>query len=299
MNPGDNYHSTPAIVIFADDPLDLADQIRLAESLDGRVVAATSLAEAAGRLDDVNVGVVMLAAREDGGNVLDRLLDRIDLAVREGRYQSIVSVSANLIDVAAARAPNVTLLSGASQAEMTDALAVALTAASPGLPFAHEPRRTQLRSLSEEVGRIARSLAELSENGSAGLGLVNGASVEDVPPVTARMIREVIRARRLRDQFFASELFADPAWDMLLDLAAARLEGQQVAVSSLCIAAAVPATTALRWIKTLTDEGLFVRAADPHDGRRVFIELSEPGAAAITAYFQAVRRTGANGAKHR
>ncbi len=49
--------------------------------------------------------------------------------------------------------------------------------------------------------------------------------------------------------------------------------GNRVAVSSLCIAAAVPATTALRWIKALTDRGLFVRAADPQDGRRVYIEL--------------------------
>ena len=61
---------------------------------------------------------------------------------------------------------------------------------------------------------------------------------------------------------------------MLLDLMAARLEENRVAVSSLCIAAAVPATTALRWIKALTDRGLFVRVADPQDGRRVFIELS-------------------------
>jgi hypothetical protein len=53
---------------------------------------------------------------------------------------------------------------------------------------------------------------------------------------------------RLRSQHFVPALFADPAWDILLDLAAARIDGRMVAVSSLCIAAAVPATTALRWI---------------------------------------------------
>ena len=42
---------------------------------------------------------------------------------------------------------------------------------------------------------------------------------------------------------------------MLLDLLAARLERERVSVSSLCIAAAVPPTTALRWIRTLTDKG--------------------------------------------
>ena len=72
---------------------------------------------------------------------------------------------------------------------------------------------------------------------------------------------------------------------MLLDLLQAELAQHRVPVSSLCIAAAVPATTALRWVKTMTDAGLFVRRADPHDGRRVFVELSPATSAAMRAYF--------------
>ena len=105
-------------------------------------------------------------------------------------------------------------------------------------------------------------------------------------------MRTLIRARRLREQYFEADLFADPAWDMLLDLLLARLEGRLVAVSSLCIAAAVPPTTALRWIKRLTDDGLFVRAADPRDGRRVFIDLSERAAQGLVAYVRALVRLG-------
>jgi DNA-binding MarR family transcriptional regulator len=71
---------------------------------------------------------------------------------------------------------------------------------------------------------------------------------------------------------------------------AARIEKSRVAVSSLCIAAAVPATTALRWIKLLTDRGLFLRAADPQDGRRVYIELSDEAARGVAAYLLAVQR---------
>lgn len=107
-------------------------------------------------------------------------------------------------------------------------------------------------------------------------------------------IRAMIRARRLRDQFFSGEMFADPAWDMLLDLLLARLEQRTVAVSSLCIAAAVPPTTALRWIKRLTDEGVFVRTADPRDGRRVFIDLSDEAADGMAAYINAIERIGVN-----
>ncbi len=104
----------------------------------------------------------------------------------------------------------------------------------------------------------------------------------------AKAVRRMLRQRRMREQYFPADLFADPAWDMLLDLYAARLERQPVSVSSLCIAAAVPATTALRWIKTMTDAGLFLREADPLDGRRIFIALSEGAFDSMARYFEAL-----------
>jgi len=48
----------------------------------------------------------------------------------------------------------------------------------------------------------------------------------------------------MRARYFRDELFADPAWDMLLDLLQAEIAQLRVPVSSLCIAASVPATTA-------------------------------------------------------
>lgn len=104
----------------------------------------------------------------------------------------------------------------------------------------------------------------------------------------AKQVRRMLRQRRMREQYFPADLFADPAWDMLLDLYAARLERQPVSVSSLCIAAAVPATTALRWIKTMTDAGLFLREDDPHDGRRIFIALAEGTSDSLARYFEAL-----------
>jgi DNA-binding MarR family transcriptional regulator len=101
-------------------------------------------------------------------------------------------------------------------------------------------------------------------------------------------VAAVIRARRLRARFFSEELFADPAWDMLLDLLQAEIRQLRVPVSSLCIAASVPATTALRWLKTLVTQGLFIRRADPHDGRRVFVELAPDASVALRRYFAEV-----------
>ncbi len=73
---------------------------------------------------------------------------------------------------------------------------------------------------------------------------------------------------------------------MMLDLFAARLDRHRVSVSSLCIAAAVPATTALRWIRTLTDSSLLEREADEHDGRRIFVTLSNQTTEQMHHYFE-------------
>jgi Winged helix DNA-binding domain len=167
--------------------------------------------------------------------------------------------------------------------------------ATAGSPEVEKARATvRLQQLSEEVGRIANVLAALSEHEAAALAMaaVGGDSNREDEALDPAFIRSIIRVRRLRDHFFKSDLFADPAWDMLLDLMAARVERQRVAVSSLCIAAAVPPTTALRWIKSLCDQGLFVRVADPEDGRRVFIELSNETAARMEAYLRSAQRAG-------
>jgi DNA-binding MarR family transcriptional regulator len=58
----------------------------------------------------------------------------------------------------------------------------------------------------------------------------------------------------------------------------------------LCIAAAVPATTALRWLKTMVQQGLFIRRADPHDGRRVFVQLAPEASLALRNYFAELGR---------
>lgn len=106
-------------------------------------------------------------------------------------------------------------------------------------------------------------------------------------PPSAEFVRSIIRARRLRTDYLGTGLFADAAWDMLLDLFAARLERRPVSVSSLCIAAAVPATTAHRWIEVLVDRDLAVKRADPKDRRRVFVEISNESAADLHALLTA------------
>ena len=104
-----------------------------------------------------------------------------------------------------------------------------------------------------------------------------------------RMIRDLIANRQARAKFFDPALFGDPAWDMLLDLAAAHGEGAQVSVTSLCIAAGVPATTALRWLTQMVESGIFLRLPDPADKRRAFIALSDRSVTAMARYFASLR----------
>ena len=102
-------------------------------------------------------------------------------------------------------------------------------------------------------------------------------------------VRQIIANRQSRSRFFDPALFGDPAWDMLLDLTAAHSEGARVSVTSLCIAAAVPATTALRWITQMVESGIFIRVPDPADKRRAFIALSDKALAAMSGYFASLK----------
>lgn len=108
-----------------------------------------------------------------------------------------------------------------------------------------------------------------------------------------RLIRRIIRQRQLRARFFDAELFADPAWDMLLDLTAARAEHLRVSVTSLCIASGVPPTTALRWISQMTEAGLLERVEDDTDRRRAFIALTDRAADAMARFFVELGREAA------
>ncbi len=104
-------------------------------------------------------------------------------------------------------------------------------------------------------------------------------------------LRAIIGARSLRNRFFPSQIFADPAWDILLDLTRAKFDGQQVSVSSVCIAASVPMSTALRWVKQMTEAGLLRRWTDPKDRRRDLIALTDSTATHMRDYLTAVHGT--------
>lgn len=170
-----------------------------------------------------------------------------------------------------------------------------------------EEDRVALLRLSQQVEAIAHSLDRMSHTAISvptafgefkreyrdnhpgvtnGFGAA-GAAQPGLPD--PQMVRQIIAGRQARAKFFDPALFGDPAWDMLLDLTAAHGEGAQVSVTSLCIAAGVPATTALRWLTQMVEIGIFRRVPDPADRRRAFIALSDKAVAAMSGYFASLR----------
>jgi DNA-binding MarR family transcriptional regulator len=75
---------------------------------------------------------------------------------------------------------------------------------------------------------------------------------------------------------------------MLLDLFIAASEGRKITVKSVCIAANVPTTTALRHLRWLQEQGLVDRLGHPRDARATHVQLSSAGWMAMNAYLEAI-----------
>jgi DNA-binding MarR family transcriptional regulator len=289
-----DYSDLPPVVLVASSDAAMARAERSAVAAGHRVGTRVPVPLATARIEQQIAATALWVELDgDGGGAMDDLLRQVSRDVADGRYAAVVSATADLLDPIAAQLETnaIELIIDANDAERAAALAIAT--ANRALPMrlndiASDNNAERLRQLSEEVSRIASTLARLSTGPGTPTRAPEPLPAGDAPPLSADVVRSVIRARRLRARYFRDELFADPAWDMLLDLLQAEIAQLRVPVSSLCIAAAVPATTALRWLKTMVSQGIFLRRADPHDGRRVFVELAPEASQALRRYFAEV-----------
>lgn len=119
----------------------------------------------------------------------------------------------------------------------------------------------------------------------AAAGTANVSCQQNGSPISEQHVRQILKDRLKRHKLFDKVLFCDPAWDMLLELYASELGYKRVSVTSLGIASAAPATTALRWLVLLENEGWVVRSNDPLDARRRFVSLTPKASAAMEEFF--------------
>lgn len=131
----------------------------------------------------------------------------------------------------------------------------------------------ELKRVGHELIKIADALASLDQ-------CVRPTANDDTMTMDQRLsdlAASMFRARRRRANQLPKELLGEPAWDILLDLFVNFVRGQRVGVSSACIAADIPTSTALRWIGVLVSKGLVERRDQQHDLRVTEVRLTKSG----------------------
>lgn len=89
-----------------------------------------------------------------------------------------------------------------------------------------------------------------------------------------RRAMSIVAIRAKRNALFASDdIFADPAWDILLHIYIASHAKRETSIKCASIAAKVPASTAQRVIGRLVKLQMLERRIDPNDTRRSFLTL--------------------------
>lgn len=300
-----------AVTILADRPYTRMEMAEDAAAAGLRVARTAYLGQLLTQADDEILGDVVLVDCPllEGSDIA--ALVHLDQRVAKSGASMIVSTSVGSLDdvFGCLDQSGAQILVNPSRADRVIALGHLLS--SPNLaPQGGRVReisdndRMSLLRLTQQVSEIAQRLETLSSTPAGSERVEASAFVFDATGERLsssqrasrskaslpdpRLVRKIIRHRQMRARFFEGDLFADPAWDMLLDLTAARAEHKRVSVTSLCIASGVPPTTALRWISQMTEAGLLCRAEDVTDRRRAFIALSDKAADSMAQYFAEV-----------
>ncbi len=300
--PANDADAAITLAVYADRPHVLAQLREDAVNAGFRVTAAQSIHALLDGAAHAFAEVVLVDCPVAEAHGL-AALTRLDMWIAQAGAQLIVATTIDALDdvFGCLDQSGAQLLVDPSRTDFVIALGRVRALGRPSRlrEMAEEDRMVLLR-LTEQVGEIAARLGGVSlapAKVEASAFAFSGAPHREEPLLRVsrpslpdpRLVRSIIRQRLIRSRFFASDLFADPAWDMLLDLTAARAEMKRVSVTSLCIAAAVPPTTALRWIGQMIAAGLFCRVEDLADRRRAFIDLSDKAADAMARYFDSLQ----------
>ncbi|HEX7930583.1 MAG TPA: MarR family transcriptional regulator [Sphingomicrobium sp.] len=107
----------------------------------------------------------------------------------------------------------------------------------------------------------------------------------------ADFAESLYRHRRRRGRYLPEKIFAEPAWDILLDLYVNGVRGRPVSITSACIAGDIPATTGLRWLGVLEQESLIEREVSRTDARVTLVRLTASARQRLRDFFAEASRT--------
>ena len=105
--------------------------------------------------------------------------------------------------------------------------------------------------------------------------------------LTEDKVKSILEIRRGRARLFGEGLFSDPAWDILLELLAAKLGRRRVALADLD--AIAPQSVLARWVAELEERQLVSCELDPFRPDQFWIRLSESCASQLTQFLMSAR----------
>lgn len=141
-----------------------------------------------------------------------------------------------------------------------------------------------LEMLSFDACRLAARLVEAAEAETLRRMTDHGRIA-----MTARFVRTLIAARRLRSQHLSPALAPEPGWSVLLALYVAHLEDRQLTQAALTEAAGAPTATVYGRLRALEAQGLLERHPDPARRRGTLVRLTDDAAVRIHDYLREAR----------
>jgi FixJ family two-component response regulator/DNA-binding MarR family transcriptional regulator len=282
-------------ILLVDDDKDLlVEQADLLDAL-GYICRTASSAEEARQVfaDNRDINLVISDWSLPSGNGLE-LIKSLGEMNRNGR---------NFVAILLTGYPSIELAVQAMQDGFVDFLSKPVNREmyEAALKRASERLATQAAAASDV--KVVESVANIQESLQAlmtKLGVQEketaaevdvAAAIKNPNSVPPSVLKAIIKARRNRQKYFEGDLFSDPSWDILLELTAAHIENRQESVTSVAIAASVPASTAIRKIRELADRGLLKRWTDPTDARRIFVALTDDAAKRMLAMLASAENT--------
>lgn len=147
----------------------------------------------------------------------------------------------------------------------------------------------RLKTLANELIGISKNVENTELSSDTGPLLVIARGQQDPSQDTqdddlAEYAERIYQERRRRTRHFPAHLFAEPAWDILLDLFVNGIRHRAISITSACIAGGIPATTGLRWLGVLEKEGILVREMSEEDARVTLVRLSDHGMDMMRGY---------------
>lgn len=132
-----------------------------------------------------------------------------------------------------------------------------------------------------DIGAFANDAASYHFQANGGLASRRFDTKEK--EIALGMAHWLYRMRASRVDRLGVAAFAEPGWDLLLDLYISRAANRSLSVTAACIGSRASAATAIRYLGMLCEAGLLERRPDEHDSRRSFVRLTDRGWHRMTA----------------